>query len=131
MTTITAGRTASAPQLKGCPSGCDGEHNFDREGNFFHRGPLAVATVPEGSAGPIFKDKEPEGPCLTAHLVVPDGPEFVDEPAHIAVDGGDLFGRYAELDLAHADQFLRDLKTFTARVQQMRDQLAAIEEQQS
>jgi hypothetical protein len=131
MATKTAARIASARPLKGCPPGCDGEHNSDRDGNFFHHGPLAVATVPEGAAGRIFKDEEPVGPCLTAHLVVPDGPEFLDEPANIAVDGGDLFGRYAELDLAQTDEFLRDLKAFTARVQQMRDQLAAMKEQQS
>lgn len=131
MATKTTARIASARLLKGCPPGCDGEHNSDREGNFFHRGPLAVATVPEGAAGRIFKDEAPEGPCLTAHLVVPDGPEFLDEPAHIAVDGGDLFGRYAELDLDQAGEFLRDLKAFTARVEQARDWMAAKKEQQS
>lgn len=127
MATKTAGRTASAPAARGCPPGCDGEHNFDCEGNFFHRGPLAVATVPEGSAGRIFKDEKPEGPCLTAHLVVPDGPEFVDESANISVDAGDLFGRYAELDLQAGIQFVQNLKAFTAHVEQMVGQLAALE----
>ncbi|MFI9174866.1 DUF6907 domain-containing protein [Streptomyces lincolnensis] len=126
MATKTAGRSTSTPQLKGCPSGCDGEHSYDCEGNFFHRGPLAVATVPKASAGRIFKDREPQGPCLTAHLVVPDGPEFVDEPAHIAVDGGDLFGRYAELDADQAGEFIENLKAFTAQVELYCGQLAAL-----
>jgi hypothetical protein len=70
-----------------------------------------------------------EGPWeLAAQLVASD--EEGELPA-IAVDLGETLGPYAELTVETADQFLRDLKTFTACVQQMRDQLAAMKEQQS
>ncbi|NED31975.1 hypothetical protein G3I64_04990 [Streptomyces sp. SID8499] len=57
--------------------------------------------------------------------------ELGDTPATLVVDLGESLGHYAELTLETADQFLRDLKTFTARVQQMRDQLAALKGEQS
>ncbi|MEU6768629.1 hypothetical protein ABZ916_39730 [Streptomyces sp. NPDC046853] len=131
MALVTAGRTASAPMGRACPTGCDGQHSRDVEGNFFHRGPLAVVATPTESAGRVLTAEEPVVPRLTAHLVVPDGPELGAEPPQITVDAGDLFGPYAELDADQADEFIRSLKDFTARVQQMRDQLAEIKEQQS
>lgn len=126
MTAITAARIASVPMVRGCPAGCDGQHNRDCEGNFLHRGPLAVAAPPESSAGRVLKAEDPKAPCLTAHLVVPDGPEFADEAPHVAVDGGDLFGPYAELDADQAAEFIDNLKAFTASVEQMRARLLAL-----
>ncbi|MEV4043114.1 hypothetical protein [Streptomyces sp. NPDC049744] len=130
MATITAGRDRSTPtafvklpRMESCPSWCVGEHDADVEGNLFHRSPVVLAAVPEESAEPTLRD-EAEVPMLTAHLVVPEGPEFADEDAQITVDCGDLWGPYAELSVDQADRFIRDLKTFTARVQQLRDQLA-------
>jgi len=113
-----------------CPEWCDGVHNKDSAGEFFHRGRIAIASVPEGAAVPTI-DKDGNAPLLTAHLVLPAGPEGDEEPAQITVDCGDLWGPYAELDVEQADQFIRDLKTYTARLEQMRDQLAAVKEQQS
>lgn len=130
MTAITAGRSTSALRAKPCPDWCDRVHNDDGWGNFFHRGRLAVVSVPEAAAMSTLHDKA-EAPLLTAHLVLPDGPEGEEEPAQITVDCGDLWGPYAELDVEQADQFIRDLKTFTAHLQQYRDQLAAVKEQQS
>lgn len=130
MATKTAARTASAPQAKPCPEWCDGVHNADGWGNFFHRGQIVIAAVPEESAMPTLKDVA-EVPLLTAHLVLPDGPEGEEEPAQITVDCGDLWGPYAELDLKTGAQFVQNLKTFTARVEQMLGQLAAIEENKS
>lgn len=125
MSIITAGRIANAPRVESCPEWCDGRHNMDVEGNFFHRGQIAVVSVPDGAAVPTV-DKDGNPPQLTAHLVLPAGPEFADEPPQITVDAGDLWGPYAELDVEQADEFIRDLKTYTARVQQMRDQLVAL-----
>lgn len=126
MSTKTAGRIASAPQAVTCPEWCDGVHNSDGEGNFFHRGRMAVVSVPERSAMPIETDKDKRPPMLTAHLVLPAGPEGDDEPAQITVDTGDLWGPYAELDVEQADEFIRDLKAFTAFVELYRDRLAAL-----
>jgi len=113
-----------------CPSWCDGDHNPDGFGNFIHRGQTVLVGPPDSAAKPTSKVKS-ETPLLTAHVMLPAGPDFDEEPPAIVVDNADLWGPYAELTLAEADQFLRDLKTFTARVQQMRDQLAAMKEQQS
>ncbi|MFF9861099.1 DUF6907 domain-containing protein [Streptomyces tendae] len=123
--TVTLERPVTTPTVRRCPAWCDGQHNADRDGNFFHRGPIAVAAVPDSAAGPTG-DSDPAVPALTAHLVLPAGPEFDGEPAQITVDNGDLFGPYAELNLAQADAFLRDLKVFTARVQQMHDRLVEL-----
>lgn len=130
MSTVTAASAPNAPQVVHCPDWCDRVHNDDGWGNFFHRGRLAVVSVPEAAAMPTLHDKA-EAPLLTAHLVLPAGPEGDDEEPSITVDCGDLWGPYAELDVDQADQFIRDLKTFTAHVQQYRDQLAAVKEQQS
>lgn len=127
MATKTAGRTASPPQAEACPEWCDGEHNSDCDGNYFHRGRLAILSVPEESAMPLRSDKDMRAPMLTAHLVLPAGPEGGNEHAQITVDTGDLWGPYAELDLAQADLFIRDLKEFTAFVELYRDRMAALE----
>ncbi|MET9494306.1 hypothetical protein [Streptomyces sp. NPDC006552] len=131
MTAITAGRSTNAPWVGTCPDGCDGQHLRDVEGNFFHRTPVVTAAPPQAAVGRTYKSGEPEAPCLTAHLVVPDGPELAEEAPHIAIDGGDLFGPYAELDADEAGEFITSLKTLTAAVEQMRDQLTKIKEQQS
>ncbi|MDV9170923.1 hypothetical protein R6V09_12355 [Streptomyces sp. W16] len=131
MATKTAGRTASAPAVRGCPDWCDGEHNPDGFGNFIHRGQTVLLGPPDSSAKPTIDEKS-ETPLLTAHVMLPAGPDFDEEPAAIVVDNADLWGPYAELDsLEQVDALLADLKTFTAAVQQMRGQMAAIEEQKS
>lgn len=129
MSTSTVARTANTPQPRTCPEWCDGVHNSDCDGNYFHRGRLAVVSVPEKSAMPIRTDKDMRAPMLTAHLVLPAGPEGDDEPGQITVDTGDLWGPYAELDVEQADEFIRDLKAFTTFVELYRDRLAALEEQ--
>lgn len=131
MSTSTVARTASTPQARTCPEWCDGVHNADCDGNFFHRGRLAVVSVPEKSAMPIETDKDMRAPMLTAHLVLPAGPEGDDEDPQITVDTGDLWGPYAELDVDQADEFIRDLKEFTAFMEIYRNRLAALKEQQS
>jgi hypothetical protein len=131
MTAITAACSSNAPQATACPEWCDRVHNADGDGNYFHRGRLAVVSAPEKSAMPLETDKDSRPPMLTAHLVLPAGPEGDDEPPQITVDTGDLWGPYAELDVDQADEFIRDLKEFTAFVELYRDRLAAIKEQQS
>lgn len=130
MTTITAIELARGPEVDACPEWCDGVHNSDGWGNFFHRGQIAIASVPESSAMPTLKDKA-EVPLLTAHLVLPAGPEGDAEQPSITVDCGDLWGPYAELDVDQADEFIRDLKTFTARMEIYRAQLAALKGERS
>lgn len=126
MATKTAGRTASAPRLESCPEWCVIDHGDDPIDDIFHRGDYAQVGVPEGQVHLSNKDLK-----LNVSLCLPEVPEPGDEGGFLVVDLGDPWGPYAELDAEHADQFIRDLKTFTARVQQMRDQLDAKKEQQS
>jgi hypothetical protein len=126
MVTKTAGRSTSTPVAPKCPPWCVIDHSDDTMsalmGDFIHRSDFAWLR-PDGSRS------GDEGPWeVAAQLVSSD--EDGTAPA-VAVDLGDTIGPYAELTVETADQFLRDLKTFTARVQQMRDQLAAMKEQQS
>lgn len=80
---------------------------------------------------PIETDKDMRAPMLTAHLVLPAGPEGDNEPAQISVDTGDLWGPYAELDVEQADEFIRDLKEFTAFMELYRGRLAALKGERS
>jgi hypothetical protein len=119
MSTITAGRDRSVPLPFVCPSWCVIDHDSDAMGivmdDVIHRSDFSWLR-PDGS---LSGD---EGPWeVAAQLVMPE--EDGEQPT-IAVDLGDSLGPYAELTVETADQFIRDLKTFTARVQQMRDQLA-------
>lgn len=127
MSIKTAARIASA-RIETCPDWCVLDHTGDWVDDLFHRGPSVVISVPEDAAYAVGSSGAPH---LDAHLVLPQLREDPDGPAQITVDAGDLFGAYAELDVAHTDQFIRDLKAFTARMEQLRDQLAAIKEQQS
>lgn len=106
-----------------CPAWCVGSHAIDPPDDIFHRSHMATLSAPEGAS---FAADGEGGPRFEAHLVLPEGD---GEPSQITVDTGDVFGPYAELDVEHADQFIRDLKTFTARMQQMRDQLATIQKE--
>lgn len=116
MSNATAGRTASAARPFACPPWCVVDHGDTPTEDVFHRSEFAWLR-PDGS---LSGD---EGPWeVAAQLVVPEDAGL--EPT-IAVDLGESLGPYAELTLETADQFIRDLKVFTARVQQMRDQLAA------
>ncbi|MFI6468747.1 DUF6907 domain-containing protein [Streptomyces sp. NPDC050516] len=109
-----------------CPDWCVVEHGNDPPDDVFHRGGCAQTRLPENLIRLSSDDLK-----LVARLCLPEAPEPGDEGGFVVVDRGDLFGPYAELDIEHTDQFIRDLKAFTARVQQMRDQLAAVKEQQS
>jgi len=121
MATNIAGRIASAPCLPHCPPWCVIDHSDDSMsflmGDFIHRSDFAWLRPDGARSGD-------EGPWeLAAQLVAS---EEEGEPPLIVVDLGESLGPYAELTVETADQFLRDLKTFTARVQQYRDQLAAM-----
>ncbi|WP_406360309.1 hypothetical protein OID55_10880 [Streptomyces sp. NBC_00715] len=128
MATITAGGIASAPPPIVCPDWCVIDHakedvpGFPEDRDVIHRSSSAWLH-PDGS---LSGD---EGPWeLSAHVA---SPELGYAEPTIVVDAGLPLDPYAELTVETADQFIRDLKTFTARVQQMRDQLAAMKEQQS
>jgi len=129
MATNTAGRTASAPRLESCPTWCVVDHSedsrferFPGDPDVIHRSEFTWLRPDAGLSG------DDGGFEVAAQLAAPNL-GYAD--ATIVVDLGESMGSYAELTVETADQFLRDLKTFTARVQQMRDQLAALKEQQS
>jgi hypothetical protein len=126
MATSTAGRIASAPQTVQCPDWCVIDHGDDPIDDIFHRGAYMQAGVPADQVHYVDADLK-----LVAHLCLPSAPQPGEEGGFLVVDPGDMFGPYAELDLEHTDQLIRDLKTFTARIEQARDVLAALKEQQS
>ncbi|WP_331448011.1 DUF6907 domain-containing protein [Streptomyces xanthochromogenes] len=109
-----------------CPDWCDIEHGNDPPEDVFHRSVQARVGIPNAQ---VFLSSD--SLQFVASLCLPEMPEPGEGTGFIVLDGGDLFGPYAELDVEHADQFIRDLKTFTARVQQMRDRISSRKEQQS
>ncbi|NJP72522.1 hypothetical protein [Streptomyces sp. C1-2] len=125
MSTITAGRDRSTPLPFVCPPWCAVDHaaqdvpRFPGDRDVIHRSAEAWLT----SAGSVEAPWE-----LSAHLA---SPELEYGPATLVVDIGVPLDPYSEMDVEQADQFIRDLKAFTSRVQQMRDRLAAMKEQQS
>ena len=121
---LTAIRSAGVPQLETCPSWCVLDHSQDvypDPEDRFHYGPDVLLKPPAGSS-----PDHDALPALRAKLIQPEVPQDND-PICVMVDHGDVYGPYAQLDVEKADQMIRDLKTFTARLQQMRDVLAAIE----
>ncbi|MFJ7242381.1 DUF6907 domain-containing protein [Streptomyces olivaceus] len=121
MATVTAGRDRSTPLPFVCPSWCVVDHyeydmpRFPGDRDAVHRSAFTYLR-PDGA---LSGDERPWE--LAAQLAVG---ELDSAAATIVVDLGESLGSYAELTLETADQFIRDLKTFTARVQQLRDQLA-------
>ncbi|MEU9068307.1 hypothetical protein AB0D60_15625 [Streptomyces sp. NPDC048306] len=121
MSTITAGRDRSTPLPFVCPPWCVVDHyEYDVERvpgdrDVIHRSAFAYLR-PDASLSGVE-----EGFEVAAQLA---SPELGYAQALLVVDLGESIGSYAELDVERADQFIRDLKTFTARVQQLRDQLA-------
>lgn len=109
-----------------CPDWCVLEHGNDPADDIFHRSVKARVGIPEAQTFLSSDSLQ-----LVASLCLPEAPEPGEDAGFIVLDCGDLFGPYAELDIEHADQFIRDLKTFIARVAQMRDRLAARKEQLS
>lgn len=126
MTVITEGRTTSAPTAEQCPDWCVVDHGDDPIDDIFHRSAYMQVGAPDDRVHLSDRDLK-----LTAHLCLPSAPEPGDEDGLLVVDYGDLWGPYAELDLEHTAQLVRDLKAFTARVEQARDWMAAKKEQQS
>ncbi|MEU9183331.1 hypothetical protein AB0D14_01935 [Streptomyces sp. NPDC048484] len=126
MNTSTAGRTASAPRVEKCPAWCVVEHGDDPIDDIFHRGSYAQVGVPDDQVYLSTDDLK-----MVAHLCLPEVPEPGDENGFVVLHHGDLWGPYAELDIEGTDQLIRDVKTFAARLQQLRDQMAAVKEQQS
>lgn len=120
----------TTPEMKSCPAWCDVDHTGDHPEDVLHRGAKAVVTVPAESACPTVSEKA-EIPRLTAQVMTPEFADEPEAPSMLVVDCGDLWGPYAELDLQQTDEFIRQGKAFLARVQQMRDQLAAAKEGQS
>ncbi|MEV6859319.1 hypothetical protein AB0M89_36790 [Streptomyces microflavus] len=126
MSISTVSRSAAAPQVRTCPSWCVVDHGNDPIDDIFHRSDYMQVGIPDDQVHLSDADLK-----LTAHVCLPEVPEPGDENGFLVLDHGDLFGPYAELDLEHCDQFIRDLKTFTARIEQARDWIAAKKEQQS
>ncbi|HEY9372199.1 DUF6907 domain-containing protein [Streptomyces sp.] len=120
MATKTAGRIASPPRLESCPEWCVIDHGNDPIDDIFHRGAYMQVGIPDDQVHLSSRDLK-----LTASLCLPEMPEPGDEDGMLVLDQGDLFGPYAELNVEECDQFIRDLKAFTARVEQARDWMAA------
>lgn len=125
MTAITAGRITSAPWTGQCPSWCVIDHGRDIPVDVFHRSEFAWLT-PNGD---LSGD---EGPWeLAAHIVTAEVPQDGDGSGLVIETQDGTAGPYIEIGIEHVDEFIRQGKAFLARVQQMRDQLAAIKEGQS
>lgn len=112
-----------------CPDWCVVEHDSaELPVDTFHRSANLVLKPPATSApdqqSPLFQANGPL-PTLRAELMLPEVQQDNDL-ACIIVDHHDVYGPYAQLDVESADQFIRDLKAFTARLLQQRDQLAAL-----
>ncbi|WP_406507622.1 DUF6907 domain-containing protein [Streptomyces sp. NBC_00212] len=111
-----------------CPDWCVVEHDDAPPVDTFHRGANLVLKPPTASApdqqSRLFQAPAPL-PVLRAELMLPEVQQDNDL-ACIILDHHDVYGPYAQLDVESADQYIRDLKTFTARLQQMRDQLTAL-----
>jgi len=126
MTVITEHPSASVLGSGKCPSWCVIEHGDDQVDDIFHRSAYMQVGIPDDQVHLSDRDLK-----LTAHLCLPEVAEPGDENGFLVLDQGDLFGPYAELDVEECDQFIRDLKTFTARIEQARAWIAAKKEQQS
>ncbi|QLJ05712.1 hypothetical protein HZZ00_34960 [Streptomyces sp. NEAU-sy36] len=126
MSVIITEHATDVGRVASCPPWCIGGHDSDNPDDVFHRGPFLKLKAPDGT-GPT---KMPALPALCAQLVMPEVAED-DDPACIIIDHNDVYGPYAQLDVEAADQMIRDLKTYTACLQQLRDQLAATKEQRS
>lgn len=126
MSTSTVARTVNAPQARPCPSWCVVDHGSDPIDDIFHRSAYMQVGIPDDQV--CLSDRDLK---LTAHLCLPEVAEPGDEDGFLVLDQGDLFGPYAELGVEECDQFIRDLKAFTARVEQARAWIAAKKEQQS
>lgn len=122
MTSTTSTGCMPAGETANCPPWCVVEHGSDIPEDVFHRSGFAWL-VPDGSRS------GDEGPWkLAAHLVVAEVPEPGDDGQIVIETGNETLGPYIELDVERADQFIRQTKVFLARVEQMRDQLAAAKE---
>ncbi len=127
MAIIAAGRDRSTPLPFTCPSWCVVDHyehdmpRFAGDRDAIHRSAFTYLRPDASLSG---DDGAWELAAQLASSELDGGPT-------IAVDLGEPLGHYAELTVETADQFIRDLKVFTARIQQMRDQLAAMKEEQS
>lgn len=122
MSSITAGRDRSTPLPFVCPPWCVVDHSQDpypAPEDRFHYGADVLLKAPPGS----HPDNDPL-PALRMKLIQPEVP-LGEDPICVMVDHGDVYGPYAQLDVEAADQMIRDLKVFTARLQELRDRVAA------
>lgn len=127
MTAITLGRPTNIPAAPStCPEWCVIDHGDEPADDLFHRSAYMQAGVPDDQVHLSNADLK-----LVAHLCLPSAPEPGHENGFLVVDLGDCWGPYAELDEEHTSQLIRDLKAFTARVEQARDWMAAKKERQS
>lgn len=123
---ITAGRTASAPRPFTCPPWCVIDHGDAPVEDVFHRSAAAWLKPNAERSG------HPGRWELAAHIVTAEAPEDDLDVPLLVIDTQDgPGGAHVELDVEQVEEFIRQGKAFLARVQQMRDQLAAMKEDQS
>lgn len=126
MTINTAAPIASAPWSGTCPPWCVIDHEGDIPADVFHRSEYAWLKPNAERSG------HPGRWELVAHVVTPEVPEDdLDVPLLVVETQAGVGGPYVELDVEQVEEFIRQGKAFLARVQQMRDQLAAMKEQQA
>ncbi|MEU6312365.1 hypothetical protein [Streptomyces sp. NPDC047014] len=107
-----------------CPAWCAVDHGSAPLEDVFHRSGRIRVVPPADCSAP---DEQAIVPQLTAHLVEYEVPTPGEAAAVINLELDDHpADRVAELDVAEADALLAQLADYTARLQKMRDQLAAI-----
>ncbi|MBD9730208.1 hypothetical protein PV755_46675 [Streptomyces caniscabiei] len=126
MSTVTAACSSNAPWVGQCPDWCVVEHGDDIPQDVFHRSALAWLKPNDERSG------HPGRWELAASIVAVEEPEDeLDVPLLCIETQAGVGGPYVELDVEQVEEFIRQGKAFLARVEQMRDQLAATKEQQS
>lgn len=106
-----------------CPSWCATDHSEDPWPNpedVFHRSEPVSVPAPPG-ARPQYTE-----PLMQTHLV-----EHSANPEYACIAIGTADRGFDMETVEQVDAYLAQLKTYTAAVEEMRDRLAAIKEQQS
>lgn len=103
-----------------CPSWCVVDHGDVEPEDVFHRSNVIALVPPRDCYG--SRDVIPQ---MRAHLVSYERPDEYGQPC-ISVDLDDRMESYTELDVAEADNMIRQMEAYTAQLRVWRDQLATL-----